>query len=70
MCNTLVNSFVELDKYNIKFIHLIDPEINSIGINAITAELYVNVEDSYFQEIPLRRSVEETIQSSMLINIF
>ena len=70
MCNTLVNSFLDLEKYNIKFIHLIDPETNNIGINAISAELYVNVDYSYFQEIPLRRSNEETIQSSMLINIF
>jgi hypothetical protein len=70
LCNTLVNSFLELDKYNVKFIHLIDPETNSIGINAISSELYVNVDMSYFQEIPLRRSIEETIQSSMLIKLF
>lgn len=69
LCNLLVNSFLDLDKYNVKFIHLIDPETNSIGINALTSELYVNVETSYFQEIPLRRSVEETIQSSMLNRI-
>jgi hypothetical protein len=69
MCNSLVNSFLDIEKYNIKFIHLVDPETNSIGINAITAELYVNVDYSYFQEISLRRSNEETVQPSMLIKL-
>jgi hypothetical protein len=69
MCSTLVNSFLDAEKYNIKFIHLVDPETNSIGINAISSELYVNVDMSYFQEIPLRRSIQETIQSSILKKI-
>jgi len=69
MCNILVNSFIDIDKYDIKFIHLIDPKLNSIGINSKTSELYANVDQSYFQCVNIRLSVEDTMKKSKLYKI-
>jgi hypothetical protein len=65
-CNTLINAFDNKDTYDIKYVHLIDYGKNSIAIDSRTGELYVNKDISYYQDIPLRLSVEETVQYGKL----
>jgi len=50
LCDYLITSIS--NRYTIKFVHLIDKNNNSIGINSITGELYVNPEIKYFQDFP------------------
>ena len=65
-CNTLINAFDNKDTYDIKYVHLIDSKKNSIAIDSRTGELYINKDISYYQDIPLRLSVEETVQYGKL----
>ena len=48
MCQSILSYFENKNKYNIKFVHLIDSNINSIGIDSRTGELYVNPDITYF----------------------
>jgi hypothetical protein len=49
LCQSLLDSLEYRNRYNIKFAHLIDPEINSIGIDSRNGELYVNPTEDYFR---------------------
>jgi hypothetical protein len=48
LCNSLLSYLDKRNKYFIKFVHIIDPEINSIGIDSRNGELYVNPDITYF----------------------